>query len=95
MQPQVNEIIVAMQVDSGIPLAVLNVDGGMTKNNLVMQFQADLLGLGVALRCPQMAETTALGSAYAAGLAVGYYSDLTELRSNYIRCVGVCQSMSF
>ncbi len=111
---QVNEIITAMQADSGIPLSVLNVDGGMTKNNLAMQFQADILN--ASLKCPEMvrnltsvvrglqkkyyqhyvqlattlmtkpfkttifflkhtvyqAETTALGSAYAAGLAVGY-----------------------
>lgn len=78
---QVNEIIDAMIADSKAVLPSLKVDGGMTQNNTVMQFQSDLLGTPLA--CPVMAETTALGSAYAAGLAVGYFKSLEELQTNY------------
>ena len=78
---QTNEIIDAMIADSGTALSVLKVDGGMTKNCTLMQFQSDLLN--TPLICPVMAETTALGSAYAAGLAVGYYDGCDQLAKNY------------
>eukprot|EP00605_Chrysophyceae_sp_TOSAG23-4_P002114 GSChrysophyteH1.ASY1.ANO1.2340.1 assembled CDS len=78
---QTNEIIDAMVADSGTKLSVLKVDGGMTKNATLMQFQSDLLN--TLLKCPVMAETTALGSAFAAGLAVGYYENVEQLAKNY------------
>jgi len=62
-------------------LTELKVDGGMIKNNLLMQFQADIIGVPVIR--PVVAETTALGAAYAAGLAVGFWSTLDELRANW------------
>jgi glycerol kinase len=75
------EIVQAMNKDSGVTLKKLKVDGGMTANELLMQFQADLLDVPVIR--PAVAETTALGAAYAAGLAVGYWSDLDDLRKNW------------
>jgi glycerol kinase len=78
---QTREVLEAMQKDSGIPLAVLRTDGGMVENNLLMQFQADILNIPVVR--PAVKETTALGAAYAAGLAVGYYRDLRDLRANW------------
>jgi glycerol kinase len=75
---QTRDVLDAMAEDSGVELTELRVDGGMTANNLLMQFQADLLGVDVVL--PTVAETTALGAAYAAGLAVGFWSDLDEIR---------------
>lgn len=78
---QTYEILEAMESDSGIHLSALKVDGGMVKNNLLMQFQADLLNVPVVR--PSISETTALGAAYAAGLAVGYWSNFDELRSNW------------
>jgi len=68
----------AMEADAGAPITTLNVDGGASKNNFLMQFQADLLGC--ELRRPQNIETTSLGAAYLAGLAVGYWKDVDELR---------------
>lgn len=76
---QTKDVLDAMTADSGVELEELRVDGGMTANGLLMQFQADLLGVDVVL--PEVAETTALGAAYAAGLAVGFWSDLDEVRS--------------
>ena len=77
---QVADLATAMVADLGAPLpGGLRVDGGMTRNGLLMQIQADILGSAVVV--PEMAETTALGAAYAAGLAVGFWSDLDELRS--------------
>ena len=73
-----------MQKDSGVTLKMLKVDGGMTANTLLMQFQADLLDVPVLT--PQTFETTSLGAASAAGLAVGYWNDYEELRE--IWCVG-------
>jgi len=70
-----------MQQDSGVGLSQLKVDGGMVTNELLMQFQADLLNVPVIR--PRVIETTALGAAYAAGLAVGYWSDLAELKANW------------
>jgi glycerol kinase len=78
---QTREVIDAVNADSGVPLTELKVDGGATANNLLLQFQADILGVPVVR--PVVAETTALGAAYAAGLAVGFWSDLGELRSNW------------
>ncbi len=78
---QVRDVLLAMQADCGLELSSLKVDGGMVGNELLMQFQADLLGARVVR--PQVTETTALGAAYAAGLAVGYWSDLQALRSNW------------
>ncbi len=75
---QTREVLDAMNADSGVPLKVLKVDGGMVKNELLMQFQADLLNVPVVR--PQITETTALGAAYAAGLAVGYWPDLQTLQ---------------
>ena len=80
---QVREILDAMNADAGVPLAELRVDGGMVANNLLMQLQADVLGMPVVR--PVVSETTALGAAYAAGLAVGYWSSLDELRANWTR----------
>jgi glycerol kinase len=70
-----------MEKDSGVALKSLKVDGGMVYNNLLMQFQSDLLGVPVIR--PKVAETTALGAAYAAGLAVGFWSGLDDLRANW------------
>ncbi len=78
---QTREVIDAVNADSGVPLTELKVDGGMIANNFLMQFQADILGVPVIR--PVVAETTALGAAYAAGLAVGFWSDLDDLRKNW------------
>ncbi|MDF2439979.1 MAG: glycerol kinase, partial [Abditibacteriota bacterium] len=78
---QTREVLEAMERDAGVRLSVLKVDGGMVANDLLMQFQADILGVPVVR--PQVAETTALGAAYAAGLAVGFWNDHEELRRNW------------
>ena len=78
---QTREVLEAMERDSKIQLKVLRTDGGMVRNDLLMQFQSDILNLPVIR--PVMTETTALGAAYAAGLAVGYYRDVDDLRSNW------------
>ncbi|GAA3130812.1 glycerol kinase GlpK [Planomonospora alba] len=78
---QTRDVVEAMQQDSGVVLDVLRVDGGVTANDLCMQLQADILGVPVSR--PVVAETTALGAAYAAGLAVGFWSSTDELRSNW------------
>jgi glycerol kinase len=78
---QTQEVVAAMAEDAGIALTELRVDGGMIANDLLMQFQADVLGAPVVI--PKVAETTALGAAYAAGLAVGYWSDTEALRRNW------------
>jgi glycerol kinase len=70
-----------MNRDSGVSLTSLRVDGGMVHNELLMQFQADILGVPVIR--PTLAETTALGAAYAAGLAVGFWKGEEELRANW------------
>jgi glycerol kinase len=75
------EVLAAMEADAGLKLAELRVDGGATANNLLMQFQADLLGVPVIR--PKILETTALGAAYLAGLAVGYWRDTGELTANW------------
>lgn len=81
MAYQTRDILDAMQRDAGLRLHQLKVDGGASRNNLLMQFQADLLG--VTVRRPVVAETTALGAAYLAGLAVGYWSDPEDLKRNW------------
>jgi glycerol kinase len=78
---QTREVLDAMNADSGVPLTELRVDGGMVVNETLMQFQADILGVDVVR--PKVAETTALGAAYAAGLAVGYWADPDEIQANW------------
>jgi glycerol kinase len=78
---QTRDVVEAMRRDSGVALDVLRVDGGVTANELCMQLQADILGVPVSR--PVVAETTALGAAYAAGLAVGFWSSPDELRRNW------------
>ncbi|MFO7585647.1 MAG: FGGY-family carbohydrate kinase, partial [Anaerolineales bacterium] len=78
---QTREVLDAMEKDSGVKLTSLKVDGGMVFNETLMQFQSDLLGVPVIR--PKVAETTALGAAYAAGLAVGFWKDFDELRANW------------
>jgi glycerol kinase len=78
---QTREVLEAMEKDSGIALGSLRTDGGMVGNNLLMQFQADILNKPVVR--PVMRETTALGAAYAAGLATGFYRNMDDLRANW------------
>ena len=78
---QSREVVEAMNQDSGVDLESLKVDGGMVQNELLMQFQADLLGVPVIR--PVVAETTALGAAYAAGLATGFWAEQEDLRENW------------
>jgi glycerol kinase len=78
---QTKEVLDAMGRDSGVRLSSLRVDGGMVQNELLMQFQADLLGVPVVR--PRITETTSMGAAYAAGLAVGFWADEKELRSHW------------
>jgi glycerol kinase len=78
---QTREVVEAMEMDSKVNLDALRVDGGMVDDDLLMQFQSDILNRNVVR--PLIKETTALGSAYAAGLAVGYYKNLEELRANW------------
>ena len=78
---QTREVLEAMERDSGVQLSTLKVDGGMVVNELLMQFQADILNAPVVR--PKITETTALGAAYAAGLAVGYWQSLDDLRANW------------
>jgi glycerol kinase len=80
---QTREVVDAMNADSGLALSTLKVDGGMTADNLLMQFIADVLDVPVVR--PMVAETVSLGAAYAAGLAVGYWPDLEGLRRNWHR----------
>jgi glycerol kinase len=78
---QTREVLDAMNKDSGVALKALKVDGGMVFNELLMQFQSDILGVPVIR--PTVAETTALGAAYAAGLAVGFWAKVDDLRANW------------
>ena len=78
---QTADVLHAMEADSGIELAEMRVDGGAAKNNMLMQFQADLLGVPVVR--PMITETTALGAAYLAGLAVGFWQDSEELGAQW------------
>ncbi|MEJ2706876.1 MAG: glycerol kinase GlpK [Anaerolineales bacterium] len=78
---QTREVLDAMNKDSGVDLTALKVDGGMVYNDMLMQFQADILGVPVIR--PQVAETTSLGAAYAAGLALGFWEKVEDLRENW------------
>ncbi|MBF0201759.1 MAG: glycerol kinase GlpK [Desulfamplus sp.] len=78
---QTRDMVDAMNLDSGVALTKLNVDGGMVHNNLLMQFQSDILNVPVIR--PRVSETTALGAAYAAGLAVGFWKGLDDLKANW------------
>jgi glycerol kinase len=78
---QTKEVVDAMDADSGVALTALKVDGGMVFDELLMQFQADILGVPVIR--PTVAETTALGAAYAAGLAVKHWAEVEDLRANW------------
>jgi glycerol kinase len=78
---QTREVVEAMEKDSGVPLVVLRTDGGMVGNELLMQFQADILNRTVVR--PAVKETTALGAAYAAGLATGFYASVDDLRAQW------------
>jgi glycerol kinase len=78
---QTREVLDAMEQDSGVTLTSLKADGGMVYNDTLMQFQADILGVPVVR--PVVSETTALGAAYAAGLAVGYWDSPDDLRANW------------
>jgi glycerol kinase len=80
---QTREVLDAMNADSGVELTALKVDGGMVFNDTLMQFQSDVLGVPVIR--PQVAETTALGAAYAAGLAVGFWNAVEDLRANWAK----------
>jgi glycerol kinase len=80
---QTREVLDAMNADSGVELNSLKVDGGMVYNELLMQFQADVLGVPVIR--PKVAETTALGAAYAAGLAAGFWKEVDDLRENWVQ----------
>jgi glycerol kinase len=79
---QTREVLDAMNADSGVNLTALKVDGGMVYNELLMQFQSDILGVPVIR--PKVAETTALGAAYAAGLAVGFWETEDDIRANWL-----------
>ena len=79
---QTREVMDAMKADSGVELTELKVDGGMVANELLMQFQADLLGVDVVR--PEVAETTALGAAYAAGIAVGFWQGESDVTENWV-----------
>ena len=78
---QSRELLDAMNADAGVPLKELKVDGGMTHDDLVMQFQADLCGVDVIQ--PKVIETTALGAAYAAGIAVGFWTGTQDVIDNW------------
>lgn len=78
---QTLDVLNAMEADSGIRLQALNVDGGMVVNNLLMQFQADMVQ--VPVQRPEVSETTCLGAAYAAGLAAGYWTNMEDLKRNH------------
>jgi glycerol kinase len=78
---QTRDLAEAMEADSGVEMTSLRVDGGAVKNNFLCQLQSDIIQTDIAR--PEVDETTALGSAYAAGLAVGYWDSVDELRSNW------------
>ncbi len=81
MAYQSSDLLDVMNAESGLPLRALKVDGGASVNNLLMQFQSDLLN--VTVQRPVVRDTPALGAAYFAGLAVGYWKDLHEIRQNW------------
>jgi len=75
------DIVKAMEKDAGVPICELKVDGGASRNNLLMQFQADILGTAVVR--PMVTETTALGAAYLAGIATGFWKDVDEVKKQW------------
>ena len=75
------DIVGAMEKDAGVKLSELKVDGGASRNNLMMQFQADVVGADVIR--PRVTETTAMGAAYLAGLAVGYWGSIDEIKKQW------------
>ena len=79
---QVKDVLHAMEEDSGLKLAGLKVDGGASANNFLMQFQSDILDTNI--NRPKVVETTALGAAYLAGLAVGFYSSKDDIKNSWI-----------
>ena len=79
---QVNDLVKAKEADSGLKVSEMRVDGGAVVNNLLMQFQADIMQHTKVVR-PQVLETTALGAAYLAGLAVGFWKDIDELKAKW------------
>ena len=81
MAYQTRDVLAVMQEEAGLPLTTLKVDGDAAANAMLLQFQADLLG--VPVRRPVVGETTALGAAYLAGLAVGYWDGLDDVRRNW------------
>jgi glycerol kinase len=78
---QITDVLTAMQADAGMALGSIKADGGASANNYLMQTQADISG--AAVQRPRCVETTALGAAYLAGLAVGYWKDMDDIRSNW------------
>ena len=80
---QVNDVLVAMKADSRIALSSLKVDGGASANNFLMQTQAGDI-INVPVKRPECVETTAMGAAYLAGLAVGYWKDLEDIKNNWM-----------
>jgi glycerol kinase len=78
---QTMEVLRAMEADSGMKILELRVDGGATVNNLLMQIQADILGVQVIR--PELTETTAMGAAYLAGLAVGFWKDISDIQKQW------------
>ena len=78
---QTKDVLTAMEKDTELELKSLKVDGGASANNFLMQFQADILG--VPVERPQAIETTAMGAAYLAGLAVGFWQDMSELKASW------------
>ena len=88
---QTREVVEAMNSDAGVELSTLKVDGGMTANNLLMQFLADVLDVPVVR--PIVAETVSLGAAYAAGLAVDFWPDMDSLRANWHKAAEWLPSM--
>jgi glycerol kinase len=78
---QTQEVLKAMEADSGLRIAELRVDGGATANNLLMQFQADILGVSVVR--PEVTEVTAIGAAYLAGLATGFWQNIAEIQQQW------------
>ena len=89
---QAREVVDAMAADSGVNLTELKVDGGMTANELLMQFQADILDAPVVR--PMVSETTCLGAAYAAGLAVGSWRNTDELKAHWRKSAEWTPSMT-
>ena len=88
---QTMNVLKAMEADSGISIKELRVDGGATTNNLLMQFQADILNTKVVR--PKITETTALGAAYLAGLAIGYWNNVDQIQNQWQQDIAFGSSM--